>query len=115
MAEDSALISVLITLARQAPSLVVASVGLYFAISRRRLHPRVSTYAMVGFACLLLNTMGSVTLQLWIQFWRGDIEPSRVGEIISYWNLAFYPVGLVALGAIAVAVFIDRGAGTGTG
>jgi hypothetical protein len=63
---------------------------------------------MVGFACLFLTALGNIGLRLWIRYGRGDIEPSTVGEIIFYWNVAFYPVNLVALAAIAVAVFIDR-------
>lgn len=113
MTGDSLLNIVVVTLARSAPSLAVASVGLYFAITRRNLHPRVSAYAMVGFACLLLTAFGGIGLQFWIRYGRGDIEPATVGQIISYWNLAFYPVNLVALTAIAVAVFIDRRVETG--
>jgi len=102
------LLAFLVTLVMRAPSLVVGGVGLYFAIARRKLHPRVSSYAIVGFSCLLATVLMFFAMQLWVRYGASTVEPSRIGEIISYWNLAMYPVNLVALAAIGVAVFIDR-------
>lgn len=102
-------VGLLVPFLMQLHILVVGVVGLYFAVKRRRRHRRVSNYATVGFSCLLVSFLIFVAMQIVLpNASEFGIEPSRVGAYIGYFNFAAYPVSVIALASISIAVFIDR-------
>jgi hypothetical protein len=96
----------------RAPSFVIGAAGFWLAFARRGRHPRVSVFGMVGFGALLIGALLFLGLQLWLQ---AAVTESgfRASEVFARWNLLAYPLNLVALAAITVAVFIDRGPAAG--
>ncbi len=98
------------TIFRFGPSFLIGAIGLWFAISRRKRHPRVSRFAMLGFSCLLLIVVFWFAVTLWMNYAEDQdvLRPGQLPEILVYFNLASNLVNLVALGAICAAVFIDR-------
>jgi hypothetical protein len=103
------LLGLLQTMLIRTPSLLVGGIGLYFALSRLGNHPRASKLAILGFSCLLLSVIGLLVVQAWLMFSPTvRTEPGRAGDVLAYWNLAAYPVNLVALTALGAAIFMDR-------
>ena len=102
------LLGILQTAVLRLPSFVVGAVGLWFAFARRREHPRVSKIAMVGFGALLVSAILFLGMQLWIQYAIANGDGARVSEVMTRWNLIGYPLNLISLIAMGVAVFIDR-------
>ena len=93
----------------QSPNLIVGCAGLWFALTRRAQHPRVSVLGLVGFGCLLINAFAFMGFQVWVQIQVAEGNGLRVPAVISNWNFVGFPLNLVALVAISTAVFIDRG------
>ena len=108
MTAGELLMMILATTIRFAPHLLVGGVGVWLALRRRKLHPRVSRIAIVGFSSLLLVALLGFALEMTLVYARGYLVPSRVGEVVGYFNLAIYPINLVALCAMGAAVFLDR-------
>ena len=101
-------LAVLQMVALRTPSLVVGGVGLWLAISRRRRHRRVSIYAAIGFGGLLVDVFVFFGLQVWIRLSVAAGRGIEVASDLMKWTVATYPVSLIALAALTVAVFIDR-------
>lgn len=99
-------------LVRQIPTLIVAGLGLWFAIARRRSLGRVSLWATWGFGLLVAYSLISVLLQYLIT----SVQISQVSgrarlesiTWLSYFALAAHPIFIAALAALARAVFLDR-------
>ena len=106
---DDPILAVLQLIVMRAPSLLVGGVGLYVAISRLQRYPKTLKLALMGFSCLLLTVAGLVIVQTWLLYSPAiRAEPGRASEVLSYWNVAAYPVNLIALAAMAAAIFTDR-------
>ena len=93
----------------QSPNLIVGGAGVWFALTRRAQHPRVSALGLVGFGCLLISAFAFMGFQAWVQVQVAEGNGLRVPGVMSNWNLIGFPLNLVALVAISTAVFIDRG------
>lgn len=97
---------------RQVPTLVVAGLGLWFAVKRRRSLGRVSVWAAWGFGLLIAFAFISVLLQyLIINVQVGELSGgARLESIsrVSWFALAAHPIFVAALAALARAVFLDR-------
>ena len=100
----------LLTLIPQIPFVLIALVGLGFAISRRARHPRVSRWAAAGFACLI----GDILVRGWIQLLLiggADERPASTVAFagrLMFWNAIATAMLVAALVALTVAVFVDR-------
>ena len=103
--------ALLISVIRFAPSFFVGTIGLWLAIRRRKHHPRVSKFAIIGFSALLLVVGIGLVLQLSLISLEDSesLEPVQVSELIAYFNWAVWAVNLFALSAICAAVFVERG------
>jgi hypothetical protein len=102
-------------LARQVPTLVVAVIGLWFAVARRQSLGRVSTWAVWGFGSLIAYAFVSVLLQsLLINVQAGGLSGDARAESLtrlSLWGSAAYLLFLGGLVALTRAVFLDRDVG----
>jgi len=98
------------TAIRYAPNILVGSICLWLAVSRRRRHPRVSNYAIVGAAGLLLVVLVAFAMQATLGIVQEQLtRATQISTIISYFTIAIYPINLIALGFLVAAIFIDRG------
>jgi hypothetical protein len=116
MPTDVLIRTILGVLAFQAPLIVIATVGLWFATSRRTSLARVSTWARWGLGLLIAYSLASVTLsvltlQLRIDAIAGSSPQLVVGEDpfwLSLLGLAAYPLFIVGIALTVRAVFLDR-------
>jgi hypothetical protein len=115
MPTDVLIRTALSLLAFQVPLVVIASVGLWFAASRKRHLARVSTWARWGFSlliayCLVTVTLSVLSLQLRMDG-RSGSAPQVIGESLKWLSLlglAAYPLFIIGIALIARAVFLDR-------
>jgi hypothetical protein len=117
MPTDVLIRTILGLLAFQMPLIVIASVGLWFAVSRRQHLAAASAFAKWGFGLLIAYSLASVMLSILTLQLRIDSlteSGSVVGESLVRLNdmgLAAYPLFLAGVGLIARAVFLDRNVG----
>jgi hypothetical protein len=117
MPTDVLIRTILNLLAFQVPLIIIASVGLWFAVTRRQYLAGASTSAKWGFGLLIAYSLASVTLStlaLQLQIDSLTESGSAVGESLVRLNvmgLAAYPLFLAGVGLIARAVFLDRNVG----
>jgi hypothetical protein len=95
---------------RSAPGILVGVVGLYLAISRRKRHPRVSRFAIIGFSSLLLIVFMWFVFELWLAYAVSQqiVRAGQTSEIATNLSLVTNIVNLIALSTICAAVFLDR-------
>lgn len=96
------------SVALRAPSLIIGCIGLWFAITRYKRHPRASTYAAIGFAVQLVAVLAFIGTQIWMRSVAGAGGASEVASAVATWNLINYALGSIALATLALAVFVDR-------
>ena len=106
---------ILSLLAFQVPLIVIATVGLWLAASRKTSLGRVSTWSRWGFSLLIAYSLASVTLSILALQLRMDAlagsSPRVVGEDVFWLNLlglAAYPLFIVGIALTVRAVFLDR-------
>ena len=101
-------------LIRQVPLLVIAIVGLWFAISRRNELSLAGSWAIWGFILLIAYAICGALLQAALINIRTDeflqSGAARLDAVytLNLWGLAAYPFFIGGLGAIARAVFLGR-------
>lgn len=97
------------------PLMLIATIGLYFAVSRRARLARVSTWATWGFGLLIVNAIVGVAIQLTLMAASIEASTNGAGDLAStfsrvgLWSLANYPLFLAAIALLARAIFLDRG------
>ena len=105
-------------LIRQVPLLVVAIVGLWFALSRRSQLDLAASWALWGFSLLIAYAICGVFLQAALinirtnEFLQGGTARIDAMNTLNLWALAAYPLFIGGLAAIARAVFLGRVSGT---
>ncbi len=97
----------------QLPVLVVAVIGLWYAMSKRERHARASAWAAGGFGLLILHSLVQVLLQVLLVDMRTQSPTSAVESVsrINLWGVAAYPLFIAGITLLARAVFIDRDPG----
>jgi hypothetical protein len=114
MPTEALLRTVLVLLMFQGPIIIIASVGLWFAASRRRHLARVSNWAMWGFSLVIASSLIRVGLAVLIMLVRIDArarsEPASLENIITLnlWEAAPYLLLIVGFALLTRAVFLDR-------
>ena len=100
---------------RHIPTLVVALIGLWFAVARRRSLGRVSSWAVWGFSLLIAYAFISAILQfVLVSIQIGEVRSGAGVESLTQvglWMVATHPIFIAGLAALARAVFLDRRAG----
>lgn len=98
----------------QIPLVLIASVGLWFAVSNRKSMPRASVWAGWGFSLLSVYSLVSPTLSALSLKLRTDAlagsasAPAATLALLNILTLAAYPLFVVGIALIARAVFLDR-------
>jgi hypothetical protein len=115
MPTDVLISTILRLIVFQAPLIIIASVGLWFALSRKQYLARVSMLAACGFGLLIVSSLGSFTSTVIIQLQIDAARPPfAAGETVFWLSLLrsmTYPLLLVGVSLISVAVFLDRNVG----
>jgi hypothetical protein len=99
---------------RQLPILVVVGLGLWFALRKRHVLGRASTWAAWGFALLIVISIagGIVRVLLTIVQSSTRIQSGNGGSVdltaTILWSLVTYLLYLVGLALLTRAIFIDR-------
>jgi hypothetical protein len=91
------------------PFIIIAMVGIYIAFVRREAHPRASLLVSLGLIGLLLNSLGSTVLNVWVQ--NQNVvsgSASAYANWLVMFNLGLYSLHLAALLLITMAVFAGR-------
>ncbi len=100
---------------RHIPTLVVALIGLWFAIARRRSLGRVCSWAVWGFSLLIAYAFISAILQFaLVSIQISEVQSGARGESITQvglWMVATHPIFIAGLAVLARAVFLDRRTG----
>jgi hypothetical protein len=122
MSADMLISSVIGLLSFQLPLLIVASVGLWFSVARRKHLARVSVLAGWGFGLLIVYSLASAVLvvvpALQYRFATSTESVRALTESLAWLQLLARATGpLFILGAalIARAVFLDRDTSVGRG
>ena len=100
------------------PTIAIATVGLVLVHTRlRRSHPRAYRCGTAGLALLLVNGLGAVVAQTYIQAARAaqTQHPLALASKITMVGVAGFVVTTAALVLILVAVLADRGTAGSTG
>ena len=98
----------------QLPLFVIASVGLWFAVSKRRTMPRASVWARWGFSLLIVYALVNPTISVLSLKLRTNALAESASAItgnLALLNLvtaALHPLFFVGIALIARAVFLDR-------
>jgi hypothetical protein len=98
----------------QIPLIAVASVGLWFAVSKRRSMTGASSWAGWGFSLLIAYSLASPTLSALSLKLRTDALVGSVSvaaenfALLSFLTVAAYPLLVVGIALIARAVFLGR-------
>jgi hypothetical protein len=114
MSGEDYLFMITFRLVMQSPLLIVAIIGLWFALSRRKNHLRAFTWASWGFGLLMGYSAAQVIIQVTlaaVPAWlaeEGTRMTSETAMAMSLWSFASYPLFIGGLAALARAVFLGR-------
>ena len=101
-------------LVRQLPMMIVAGIGLWFALFRREQLGVAWRWASWGFGLLIAYAISGAVLQVALltirtdELLQGGTAPSNAIIRLNLWALAAYPLFIGGLAAIARAVFVGR-------
>ncbi len=93
----------------QLPSLFVMVVCIVVAMVRWKQHPRVSLIVILALTFLILLTLGSVPVFIWVP--RLFVSPGNYDSTPSVYavmNIIYNVLFALALGVLLLAVFIQR-------
>jgi hypothetical protein len=77
------LFTTLAVIAGSLPVIIVWVIGITLALSRWRLHPQVSQFALIAFVVMIVLTVANRTLNLWLPLMMHDrgTEPGQIRQI----------------------------------
>lgn len=89
---------------------VVVALGLsVFALTRWRISPMVSVFAIIGFTMEGIQTGFGIWFQYWInESAKQGVDPTQIGIRLSLMRAFFSAWGILALVALAAAIFAAR-------
>jgi hypothetical protein len=90
------------------PFITVAIVGLVLSLSRRARFPRAARWAIVGFACLLLQFGMSLVKEYSVAVSTYEADPANYVHSLIWMTAVMYLLNLFSLIALAMAVFAER-------
>lgn len=107
------LLTTLVVIAGSTPVIIVWVIGIGLALSRWRRHPRVSQFALIAFVGMIVVTVASRILNLWLPLMMRDRgwENVQIGQISLVVGMASTLISAVAWTMVICAVFGWRDGG----
>jgi len=101
------LVTILSTIVISLPVIIVWVIGIALALSRWRRHPRVSQFALIACAVMIINTVASRSLTVWLPLAMRDYgwTTVQIGSIFAAIGIITALISATAWALVICAIF----------
>ena len=101
------LVTILSTIVISLPAIIVWVIGIALALSRWRRHPRVSQFALIACAVMIINTVANRSLTIWMPLAMRDYgwTAVQIGSFFSAIGIISSLISATAWTLVICAIF----------
>jgi hypothetical protein len=101
------LVTILSTIVISLPAIIVWVIGIALALSRWRRHPRVSQFALIACAVMIINTVANRSLTIWMPLAMRDYgwTTVQIGSIFTVIGIITALISATAWALVICAIF----------